>query len=136
MLKRAALGENVAGTWGGSGSEEQQRRDWTQAGWRILAPAIADVESGIAHVYGLIKPLQLRVFRTCTGLLDELGTYAREVGDDGQATEKIKNQSDFHCLDALRYVGQWLTQHNVSLPPGRQPVDARPETAGLLSRTY
>jgi hypothetical protein len=38
------------------------------------------------------------------GLIDELGTYARELDENGQATEKIKNKNDFHRLDGLRYL--------------------------------
>lgn len=103
-LKTASQGENVAGTWGGAGSEDQQRRDWSHGGWKILAPAIRDVESGIGHVYGLIKPRRLRVFRTLTGLRDEIGTYRRKLDKSGQPTEEIVDKRTFHRLDALRYV--------------------------------
>jgi hypothetical protein len=43
------------------------------------------------------------VFDTCKGVLDELGTYSRELDDIGQPTEKIKDKEKFHLLDGLRY---------------------------------
>ena len=94
-------------TWdGGAKSEVQPRLDWAAAGVPLLGPSIADVESGLDRVIALLKERRLYIFDTCRGVLDELGTYSRVVGDDGQATEKIKDKESFHRLDALRYVAQ------------------------------
>ena len=62
-----------------------------------------DVEGGIDRVIELLKTKRLFFFRDCKGILDEIGTYSRELDDMGQATEKIKNTETFHRLDALRY---------------------------------
>jgi len=88
---------------GGAKSETQQRMDWAAEGVPVQEPAIADVEAGIDRVTGLIKTRRLRVFDSCRGLLDEFGTYARELGADGQPTMKIRDKEKFHRLDALRY---------------------------------
>lgn len=90
--------------WGGAKSEGQQRMDWRDAGLQIGEPPIADVEAGIARVITLLKERRLFVFDTCRGILDEFGTYARELDDTGQPTEKIKDKATYHRLDALRYV--------------------------------
>jgi hypothetical protein len=90
--------------WGGAKSETQQRWDWGAAGMTVGEPSISDVEAGIARVIALLKERRLFVFDTCTGTIDEFGTYSRELDAGGQSTEKIKNKADFHRLDALRYV--------------------------------
>ncbi len=105
----AVRGTNM-GTWhGGAKSEEQQRMDWKAAGVWINAPTVPDVESGIDRVIALFKNQRLYVFDTCTGLLDELGTYSRETDEMGNPTEKIKDKAKFHRLDALRYVVAGIT---------------------------
>lgn len=95
--------------WGGSKSETQQRMDWSAAGLVVGEPPISDVEAGIDRVTALLKERKLYVFDTCTGTIDEFGTYARELDDNGQPTEKIKNKSEYHHLDGLRYVASGLT---------------------------
>jgi hypothetical protein len=90
--------------WGGAKSEVQQRRDFTEAGLTIQQPPIWDVEAGISRVIALLREKRLLVFDTCTGIIDEFGTYSRELDASGQPTEKIKNKNDYHRLDGLRYV--------------------------------
>jgi hypothetical protein len=90
--------------WGGAKSETQQRMDWGAAGLRLGEPRVADVEAGINRVIALFKESKLFIFSNCTGIIDELGTYSREMDASGQATEKIKDKATFHRLDALRYV--------------------------------
>jgi hypothetical protein len=102
--KAKAAGLNVL-TWHlGAKSETQQRMDWQAEGIPAQEPPIADVESGIDKVIELFKTKRLFVFDSCADLRDELGTYAREMGEDGQPTEEIKDKKTFHRLDGLRYV--------------------------------
>lgn len=88
---------------GGAPSESQQRRDWAAAGLHIMEPVVSDVEVGITRVIELIKTDRLRVFRTCTGVRDELGSYRRKLDSKGDPTEEIIDKRAFHRLDALRY---------------------------------
>jgi hypothetical protein len=101
--------ENVVLWSGGAGSEEQFRRDWRAAGVYVQKPLVDGVESGINVVTELFKRDRLFVFRSCSGLRDELGGYQRQLDDRGQPTLTIVNKRDFHRLDALRYVCPWLT---------------------------
>jgi hypothetical protein len=108
----AALSE-VAGrniqTWhGGAKSETQQRWDWAVAGLFMPEPLVWDVEAGIDRVISLFKEHRLYVFDSCTGILDELGSYSRVVDEVGQPTEEIKDKATYHRLDALRYVAAGL----------------------------
>jgi len=108
-VRAAAQGENFQGGWGGAQSETQWRMDWADAGVMLLPPPVADVEVGIDRVIGLWRTRRLFVFDTLSRLRDELGTYSRKMGDDGQPTEQIDSKQEFHLLDALRYVVLGLT---------------------------
>ena len=94
--------------WGGAKSETQQRMDWGADGLGVGEPNISDVEAGIGRVIALLKEKRLFVFSTCTGIIDEFGTYSRELDASGQPTEKIKNKNNYHHLDALRYVASGI----------------------------
>ncbi len=95
---------NVAQWFGGAPGEEQQRMDWAAEGVPVLRPPVADVEAGIDRVARLLRERRLYVWRTCRGLLDELGSYRRKLNESGQTTEEIECKRDYHRLDALRYV--------------------------------
>jgi hypothetical protein len=107
--RRQAEGVNVQVWKLGAKSESQQRLDWRAAGIPVSEPVVIDVEAGLDRPIQLFKTRALFVFDTCRGLRDELGTYSRVVGEDGQVTEKIKDKEKFHRLDALRYGVQGFT---------------------------
>ncbi len=109
-LRKAAEGVNLAGVWGGARSESQQRQDWAAARVRVQEPPVSDVESGIDRVIELLKSRRLYISDRCRGILDELGTYRREIDETGQPTERIKDKERFHRLDALRYVVAGVTR--------------------------
>lgn len=102
-------GERVVGYWGGAKSEGQWRMDWRAESVHVLEPPVGEVEAGIDRVIEAVKTRRLKVFRSCKGVLDEFGTYSRELNSDGEPTEKIKDKATFHRLDALRYVMAGLT---------------------------
>lgn len=97
-------GSTVLRGFGGAPSEDQWRREFTRAGLPIYRPPIADVEIGIDRVYATHGKRQIKVFRTLTRYLEMKRTYQREVGDDGEPTEKIEDKEKFHLLDCERYV--------------------------------
>ena len=93
---------------GGALSESQQRRDWAAAGLHIPEPTVGDLEVGISRVIELIKTNRFRVFRSCTGVRDELGSYRRKLDARGDPTEEIVDKRAFHRLDAIRYGAVYL----------------------------
>lgn len=101
---------------GGAASEGQWRNEFTQVGLPVIGSPIKDVEVGIDRVYGMHKQNKIKVFRSCTGYLDEKMTYARELNDVGEPTEKIEDKNDFHRMDAERYVISYLN------PTGGKPT--------------
>ena len=108
--KAVAYNANVLTWHGGARSETQQRADWTAAGVPAREPPVSDVEAGLDRVISLFKTKRLFVSDACRGLLDELGTYTRELDDSSQPTSKIRDKESFHRLDALRYSVLGVTQ--------------------------
>ena len=113
----ATTGVNLQGWFGGAGSEDQQRRDWTAAGLYVQEPPLSVVpgtgkpgivEAGIDRVIALFKQRRLFVLDSCARTLDELGSYSRVLNEQYQPTEKIDDKAKYHCLDALRYLVQGL----------------------------
>jgi hypothetical protein len=90
--------------YGGSHSEDQWREEFRVGGLFVNAPPIKDVEVGINRVTATLKQDQLRVFSSCTGLIDEFQNYSRELDDASNPTEDIEDKEDYHRLDALRYI--------------------------------
>lgn len=95
---------------GGAGSETQERLDWSEGGLYINEPTISSVESGIDKVYQLIKENRFRLFRTCHGLRDELGSYRRKLDERGEPTDEIVDKRKFHRCDSLRYAATYINQ--------------------------
>lgn len=109
----AALLEGETGelqAFGGAAGEQQWRDEFTAAGLRVYRPLVSDVEVGINRVYALFATGRLRVFDTCSAVLDELANYSRVTDEDGNPLEAIADKSRYHRLDALRYVGTYLNQ--------------------------
>jgi hypothetical protein len=114
-----AKNEHVVSWLGGAPSETQQRMDWGAAGVPVLAPYVSDVLAGIDRPYGLFKTKRLFVFRSCSGLVDELGSYRFKLDPSGNAIEGlIVDKSTYHRLDALRYVASGLAVDGISYGPG------------------
>lgn len=92
---------------GGSSSEGQFRREFRAGGLPVREPKLSgpdSVEVGIDRVYGFHKRNELQVFADCTEYLEEKQSYSRVLDDDGQPTEKIQDKSEFHLMDAERYI--------------------------------
>lgn len=115
-------------------AEGQVRRDYRAAGLHGVAePNSLDVESGIDRVVRLWKQNRLFVFDTCYRLLDELGTYRRELDDMGQPKEKIHRKETYHMLDALRYAAAGITGDALSSVK-RVPTEGMYPTQERLTR--
>jgi len=109
--------ENHISWWGGAPSEEQQRMDYHTEGVYVMRPNVSDVESGIDRVTELFKTKRLFVFRSLTGMRDELGSYKRKIDEYGNPTEEIAEKRKYHRLDALRYLAIGLMDGGVTTGP-------------------
>lgn len=93
---------------GGSSSEQQWRDEFRAGGLPIYEPPVSEVEVGIDRVHSMLKNSRLVIFNTCAELIDDIQSYAREVDDTGNPTEKIEDKDTYHRLDALRYICAYL----------------------------
>ena len=102
---------------GGAAPEEQWRIEFREAGLPVMPPPITDVEVGIQRVYGYHRRHQIKVFNTLTRYLDQKGSYARELDDLNQPTEKIEDKNSYHLMDAERvlFAYLWERQGGASL---------------------
>lgn len=109
-------GEPVQQALGGSGSEDEARREWARAGFPVSEPRIGDVEPGIDHVIALLKQRQLFVFETLTNLRSEFGTYSRELDASGEPLMRISRKERFHLLDGTRYAASAFSLNRPPAP--------------------
>ncbi len=101
--------------FGGSAQEEGWRGFWTKSGQPINKPSDGSVEYQILCIYSAFKRRiekgrhpgkgQLVIFDDLSTILDDVNRYSRELDDAGERSEKIKDKSTFHRLDALRSLG-------------------------------
>lgn len=91
-------------SFGGSPGEGQWRSEFRKYGINIKQPKISDPEINIARVYAMHRAGKIKVFKTCEGYLIEKEDYSREVDEAGNVMDAIKNKSDYHHMDAEKYV--------------------------------
>lgn len=118
-IKALSAGEPVTSFTGGARSEEGHRMDWASLGLTVTKPSISDVAVGIARVYSLLALRKLCFFRSCKGLLDEIGMYRYRATSSSSSSrgETIDNRRRFHRLDALRYAVTAVTSNFVEYAP-------------------
>lgn len=104
--QQLSQGERIVKRVGGAvGAADEGWRDaFRQAGWPISEPVVKDVEVGIDRVYAWHKTGRLFVFRCLDDYVSEKLSYSRELDDNYNPTEKIKDKSRYHLMDAERYI--------------------------------
>lgn len=95
---------------GGNPNEQAWRDRFAAAGIGMAEPPVKEVEVGIDAVYSLFAQDRLLIMDDLVELLDELQSYSRKLDDAGEPTEDIDSPNLYHLLDALRYIGVWLTR--------------------------
>lgn len=89
---------------GGSKSEDQWRKEFRAAGLPVRAPDITDVEVGIDRVYSAMNRGGIVYFDDLAAVLEEKRIYSRVLDEKGEPTDEIEDKSDYHFLDAERYI--------------------------------
>jgi len=93
---------------GGAGSEDNWRLEFAAGGLPIRKPDITEVDLQISSVYAGIKSRRLIFMDDLLDVLQELRSMRYKRDRDGNKTEKIENESSFHYMAALRYIGSLL----------------------------
>jgi hypothetical protein len=108
-IKTQAAGPIVYAV-GGAPSEDGWRAGYLWAGLPVHPPTERDVEVRIDRVFGAIKTGKVLIFDTLRGggskpgLIDQIMDYSRELDASGNVTEKIRNKSKYHFVDAGGYL--------------------------------
>lgn len=104
-VDRANTGKERVKVWAiGAKSEVYWRQDYKAAGADgVKEPDTHDVEEGIDRGTLLLKQKRVYVMDDLYELIDEFLRYAREITPEGEVTDKIKDKSTFHLMDAYRY---------------------------------
>ena len=80
-------------------------RTTRRAGARGIAePNTDSVEEGIDRIITLLRQHRIYFMDDMRDMTDELMDYSRETDEMGNATDKIRDKSSFHRVDALRYL--------------------------------
>jgi hypothetical protein len=90
--------------YGGTGNEDQWRRDMGSFGLPVMKPSLNDVDLGINRVYAQHALRGIVYFSTLTGIIDQKNKYRRKRTKGGVVTDEIENKNAFHYLDAERYL--------------------------------
>ena len=112
-LKEMSSGETIIKRVGGAPHEDGWREAFRHVGWPILKPKVRLVTVGIDRVYAMHKMNKLFVFDDLLDYLDEKVSYSRELDDNFQPTEEIKDKEKFHLMDAERYILSEFWSENV-----------------------
>jgi len=109
-------GTPLSGVWGGSKSEQSWRDEFAQAGLHIGDPDTYDLEVGLDRAVGLFTNNRVRVFESCRGFRSELGTYSRQVTQDGTVLDTIQDKHTYHRIDAFRYMAGGISGWGMAAP--------------------
>jgi len=91
----------LAGSCGGSWSEDEWRALFDAEGLSIERNIYKDVSSRILCLYREIKLKRIFFAPELTELIDEIEDYQYHLDDSGESTDEIEDKAKYHRLDAL-----------------------------------
>jgi len=102
----------VKGWFGGSRSEKYFRADYAAENIDVQEPAYIEVEAGISSMYAMIKQDRFYVMDDVREMYEppysgedySIPAYSRKLDEFSNPTSEIKNKSEWHMLDTLRYI--------------------------------
>ena len=105
LLLEGREGERVILRAIGAKSEKYWREDYRREGATgIREPDVDRVEEGIDRVTQLLRQHRIFIFDDLVDLVDQILDYSREVDEFGNPLEAIRDKSEYHLVDALRYL--------------------------------
>ena len=102
----------VRGWHGGSKSEKYFRADYLKEGIDVQEPPFSEVEAGISMLYKIMKQNRFYVFDDLKILYEppmegedrSIPSYSRTLDEYGHPMTAIKDKSEYHVCDTLRYL--------------------------------
>lgn len=113
------IGKSVGGNATG---EDEIRQGYTAHGWTIQAPKITRVNAQIDRVIGLMELNKLFIFDDLYMLLAQLSNCMWELNDENKPINKVKDESKYHLLACLRYIGSDFIPETVIRAGVRKPM--------------
>ena len=103
---KITTGYNVIRRVGGNiNTEDEIRQAYSAHGWPISPPKISKPNAQIDRVIGLMNLNKIFIFNDLSPLLTELSTCLWKIDEQGRTLDEIKDESRYHLLACLRYVG-------------------------------
>ena len=99
---------------GNANTEDEIRQGYSAHGWHISAPKWTKPAQQISIVQGLMERNRVFVFSTMGAFLDEIRNCLWERDSQGVRLDKIRNESQYHLLAAMRYVLSDFTPETVA----------------------
>lgn len=129
MLKKQNL-RTAPLAWGGAPSEDNWRRDFTNVGYPIRKPPVADLFEGIHRLDSLIQRGLFKVFDDLKHLCEEFTTYSYELSKTGEVLDdKIQDKETYHRIDCCRYLACALYEGLADVLPEEPESRFEPESA-------
>lgn len=108
-FRNLAVGHKMQMSVGGNiTTEDEIRQGYGKEGWPIRAPFVTRVNAQIDKVISLIENNQFYIFEDLYQLLGQIANCMWILDEEKRCTNKIKDESRYHLLSALRYVATAL----------------------------
>jgi len=108
-FKRITRGLDVQMSTGGNvTTEDEIRQGYQSQGWMITAPTITRVNAQIDRVLGIMEQKKLYIFEDMFRILAQIANCMWVLDAEKQPTNKIRDESKYHLLACLRYLGTIL----------------------------
>jgi hypothetical protein len=92
-------------------TEDEIRQGYTAHGWNIMAPVWTKPAVQIERTIALMERNRIIIYDDLHNLLAEIANCLWELDDENRPTVgKIKDESKYHLLAALRYIASDFTQ--------------------------
>ncbi len=105
-FRKMTAGRNVVKSVGGNVTTESEiRQGYAAHGWPIMPPAWKEVNVQIERVIAQMERNRVIIYSDLYHLLSEVASCMWELDNEGKPTKgKIKDESKYHLLAALRYI--------------------------------
>lgn len=119
--KEIIPGRKITKSVGGNvTTEDEIRQGYTAHGWQIIPPAWSKVNVQIERVIALMERNRIIIYDDLFHLLSEIANCMWVLDSENKPTDKIKDESRYHLLAALRYIGSDFTPETVVR--GKEPT--------------
>lgn len=112
-------GYNVEKSIGGNvHGEDEIRQGYGAHGWPIHPPSLDKILPQIDRVIGLFELNRVYIFEDLFNLLAQLSSCLWVLDDENHTTNKVKDETKYHLLAALRYLMSYFPLETAEMGDG------------------